>query len=360
MKSERTNLLTPEKTALLATKTATLGFDGFIDSIQRVVRSKSASGTTYFNTLKEFGEYTVERSAGNFSLELHEAIKKPGGNMPILALAMAPWVKNVNCIGGMGFPTINPLFAAFPENCNLYSFGEPGSSTALEFSDGKMIMGEMSNLNTTNWQRIADLIGIDKITDLFREADLIGMVNWSELDHASDIWRGIQRDILPRISYATRPHLFFDLADCSKKSVEEITETLALINEFTRCFDVTLGLNRNEAGILYGAITHRPNPPTDMHVIGKEIFHAMNIHTLVIHFHATAIGWTKDECVAREAPRISHPLLSTGAGDNFNAGYCLAVLSGMALADSLDLGHAFASHYMQHGKSLAKKFMSPL
>ena len=340
-----------ERIQALKEKNVTLGFDGFIDAIVRVVRNKTKSETTFFQTIKEFGQYTTERSAGNFSLELHEVIRKPGGNMPIMALGLSPWVGQVNCIGALGYPEINPLFKVYPDHCQLLSFAEPGVTTALEFNDGKIIMGEMSSLNAANWETIKEIAGLDRIVDTFRKADLVGMVNWSELDHASDIWRGIQLDVLPRITYPLKPIAFFDLADCSKKTTEEIRVALDLINRFSDWYDVTLGLNRNEAKLIHNAITNQPKSTDDMKAIGDDIFGFLGIDALVIHFHTTALGWNREGTYFSEATRILNPLLSTGAGDNFNAGYCIGTLAGMNLAASLELGHTFASHYMQHGTS---------
>lgn len=343
--------ISAESIRVLAARNITLGFDGFIDAIVRVIRSKTKSETTYFQTIKEFGEYTVDRSAGNFALELREVFRKPGGNMPIMALALSGWVGRVNCIGALGFPTINPLFADFPDNCSLYSFAEPGITTALEFNDGKIIMGEMSQLNAANWQTLKDILGLDLITDAFRNTELIAMVNWSELDHASEIWRGVQDEVLPRISYPSKPFAFFDLADCSKKSGDEIRGALELIGNFSQWFRVTLGLNKNEAEQIHGVMSNG-SVTDNMNVIGDEIFAHVNAETLVIHFHTTALAWSRAGTFVKETPRITNPVLSTGAGDNFNAGYCVGLLADMKVDACLELGHAFASYYMVNGKSI--------
>ncbi len=347
--------LPTESIQALAAKTVTLGFDGFIDAIVRVVRNKTKSETTFFQTIREFGEYTVDRSAGNFALELQEILKKPGGNMPIMALALSDWVGRVNCIGALGYPEINPLFSGFPNNCNLFSFAEPGITTALEFNDGKIIMGEMSQLNAGSWQTIKDIVGLDLLTDAFRGSDLIAMVNWSELDHTSEIWLGLQNEVLPRLAYSSKPLVFFDLADCSKKSTDEIHEALELISKFSQWFRVTLGLNKNEATQIYKAIANNSPVPEDVKAIGDHIFRFLTIETLVVHFHTTALGWSREGVYEKETTRIASPVLATGAGDNFNAGYCLGLLSEMSPDACLELGHAFARHYMKNGKSLSKR-----
>src|SRR5688572_31729282 len=48
-------------------------------------------------------------------------------------------------------------------------------------------------------------------TTLFRSA------NWGEVEHATDIWEGIERDVLPRTDPSKRRIVFFDLADPSRR-----------------------------------------------------------------------------------------------------------------------------------------------
>lgn len=341
---------------VLAEKTVTLGFDGFVDSIARVIRNKSASRTDLFETIRQFGEYTLERSSGNFSLELLQVVKKPGGNMPIMALALAPWAGQVNCVGALGYPSIDPIFSGFPQNCNLLSFAEPGITTALEFNDGKIIMGEMSQLNGAKWENVKRVIGLERLTEAFKNSHLLGIVNWSELDYASDIWRGVLNEVLPGINYGHKPFAFFDLADCSKKSASDIRESLGIIREFGKWFHITLGLNRNEAGIIHKCLSNDSvTRQHDMNEIGDDLYQRLDIPTLIIHFHTTAMGWSEMENCIVETPRIDKPVISTGAGDNFNAGYCAGLLLGLKLPQCLELGHAFAKHYLQHGKSVTKE-----
>src|SRR5690606_17443889 len=118
----------PQKIAqhvhLLEGKTVTIGFDGFIDSIVRVVSNRTSYEVNYFKTIHEFGNYTLAKSGSNFSLELEQAVKKAGGNMPIMARAMAGWNLHVNCVGTLGLPDIDPSFRRFPDNCRLFSFAE--------------------------------------------------------------------------------------------------------------------------------------------------------------------------------------------------------------------------------------------
>ena len=88
-------------------KQVTIGFDGFIDSIVRVVKDrKDQDNFTTFNDMGEFGNYIVSKKGKSCSLELDEQTTKIGGNMPIFAMALGSFGVNVNCIGAMGYPDV--------------------------------------------------------------------------------------------------------------------------------------------------------------------------------------------------------------------------------------------------------------
>src|SRR5882672_1756121 len=90
----RPNLLDTINSKLhcLPEKKVTLGFDAFTDTILKVIRSKDDHHTTaYFKSISEFGEYIIRKGEKNFSLELEEVTTKLGGNMPIMANALAPF-----------------------------------------------------------------------------------------------------------------------------------------------------------------------------------------------------------------------------------------------------------------------------
>ena len=45
------------------------------------------------------------------------------------------------------------------------------------------------------------------------------------------------------------------------------------------------------------------------------------------------------------------PKISTGGGDNFNAGLCFGLLQGFSLRESLRLGNAVSGYYVRTGES---------
>src|SRR5690348_6175176 len=129
----------------LSSKSITMGFDGFIDIVLKVIRQKGTESSTYFESAQELGQYMIEKGGKNFSIELEELTTKLGGNVPITANALGRLGPQVSCVGSLGHPLIHPVFKQMPSNCHLYSFANPGASNVLEFQKGKMMLAEMKS-----------------------------------------------------------------------------------------------------------------------------------------------------------------------------------------------------------------------
>ncbi|MBB5394039.1 PfkB family carbohydrate kinase [Mucilaginibacter sp. AK015] len=335
---------------LLAGKKVAAGFDGFVDSIVKVVNYKTESaGTVFFRTIGEFGSYISSKSGSGFSLESEELVQKLGGNMPIMANAMAGMGTSVNCVGAFGVPHVAPAFAGMHGNCMLYSYTNPGFTTAMEFADGKIMLAQMTDLNHADWLIIKQTIGLANLKAIFGTADLVCLVNWSELDHSNSMWQGLLTDILPGI-LSGQKQFFFDLSDCSKRSHEAILSAIKLIEQFGTYGKATLSLNRNEANILYKTLI-TDTPPADLQAIGNKLFTTLAIDTLIIHNAKISIAWDSNGTHVSEPAFIADPKISTGAGDNFNAGYCMGKLLGLATGECLILANATSNIYMNTGDS---------
>lgn len=337
-----------EGSASLAGKKVTAGFDGFVDTIVRIIKDKDEDQQpSYFKNIRQFGKYVTGKD-GSFSLEIEEISNRIGGNMPIMANAMAHLGITVNCVGALGYPVLHTVFSTLSHNCKVYSFADPGTSTAYEFSDGKILLGQNGQLNTAGWELIKNKIGHDKLQELYRNSDLLCFVNWSEIDASTDTWKGLLRDILP--NYHKRQTAFFDLSDCSKRSDEAIRDAMTILYEFSKYCNVILGLNNNEARLIYQSLFGK-KPPKEFKKTGAKIFEKLGIGQLVLHSSKEAIGYNKSGLTSVPTFFVKHPALSTGAGDNFNAGFCTAQLLGLDMELSLLLANAVAGSYVSTGKN---------
>jgi hypothetical protein len=350
--------LTSAKIQTLRSKQVAMGFDGFIDSIVRVILEKQGNGnTTYFNTAAEFAQYTLMKTGSNFSLEVEETFRKIGGNMPIMANAMAGWGIDVHCIGALGFPEIQPIFRTMHPNCTLYTYAEPGLTTALEFGDSKIILGEMQKLNSVGWAQLVSAVGIDTLRNIFQTSDLVALLNWSELDHSTEVWRGLLNEVVPHLSPSSDPFVFFDLSDCSKRSAGSIREAAELIGKFSERFETILGVNLNEARLVHAALNGGKSDELSPAKTAEAIYQVIKPGILVMHYQTSAHAWKDGASYTVTVSPVSAPVLSTGAGDNFNAGFCLGILAGCAMEQTLELAHWCAGQYMQTGKSVVPEHL---
>lgn len=339
---------------LLKNQEVTVGFDGFVDSVVRVIRSVDDKNShTYFQSISEFGEYIIEKKDKSCSIELEELVVKIGGNMPILANALGNLGAKVNCIGAMGFPEIHNAFRDISSNCVLYSIARPGYCTALEFRDGKVMLGNNNGINSMTWQGIKELIGLERLIHLYSNSRIVGLFNWSEINPSTSIWEGIINDILPKHKPNKGQIIFFDLSDCSKRDQSYILYALKLIEKFNEHFSVILSLNENETGCIFNAL-NTENKSDDPEYMGEIIYDFLNIDTLIVHPVRFSFAWDRKGKYRVDNLYIAQPKLSTGGGDNFNAGFCLAKLIGADMASSLIIANAVSGFYIKNGYSANK------
>jgi len=317
----------------------------------RVVQSKSQQNEkVFFKKMAEFGNHIVSKSGKGCGVEISESFTKLGGNAPIMSNALGILDVKVNCVSALGFPVIDPVFKELSPNCVLYSIGNPAYTTAIEFDDGKIMLGQVEYLDMIDWDTMKDILGLDKIKSLFDHGDLIGLVNWSCMINFNNIFKGILDEVLVNHSVNKSQIIFFDLADFSKRSREDICLAGELINKFNKYYKVVLGLNENEAILMYKALINE-SEPSNLLEIGQAIYEYLNVDTLVIHTLLNSMAWQNPEFVEVQSLFVQEPKLSTGGGDNFNAGLCFGQIIGLNIEESLYVANATSGYYVRNAQS---------
>ena len=337
---------------------ALVGLDGFVDEIMCVVdKRKSAESFTRIGTLDSLGE-RISRAAGlSTNIELVGVTQKLGGNGPIFANAMSALGVAVSYIGALGTPSIHPVFSEMGGKCELISIAEPGLSFNLEFEDGKLIMSKLDSLKKITWSGLKEEFGLERLADMISGADLFGLENWTMIPYMSDIFRGIIDEVFPLIR-SNSALAFFDLADPEKRLKEDLSEALELIKRFSGRFRTVLGVNKKEAvrvaaalGVSGFSAPEIPVEDIDLAELTVKIGEALDIFCFVVHTVHEAGAYSCGEYHDAPGYYTPHPRLTTGAGDNFNAGLCLGLLLGLPVSESLLLGTASSGFYVRETRS---------
>lgn len=335
----------------ISEKTATIGFDAFVDKIVRPVKFKDPEGKyVFFNDIGEFGNHIVSKSGKSCGIELFERMTKLGGNAPIFSNSLGELGVNVKCIAPLGFPVIDSIFQELSHNVKLYTVGNPGYTNAVEFNDGKIMLSERASHHKLEWSDIKKIVSINHLVDYFTKCSLVGMVNWNAIDHFNEIFEGILRDILRGHAPIKGTSCFIDLADISEQSPENITTGLKLVSEFNDYYTVILGLNENEALLVYKAVFPKQEIP-ELKEVGNRLYSVLNIDKLVIHTLKDSLAWDKDGTAEIPSLFVNVPKLSTGGGDNFNGGLCFGFLLGLDIKSSMLIANAVSGYYVRNGHS---------
>jgi sugar/nucleoside kinase (ribokinase family) len=333
-----------------------IGFDGFVDSIIAVV-DKRFDALRYdpVATIEHLGKKILAAAGQSSNYEMVVKLEKLGGNGPIMANAMVELGLPVTYVGCLGYPAIHPVFEDLAKRAECLSITGPGLTDALEFRDGKLMFGKHQTLKDVNWERICQVIGAEKFSAVVGRSRLIGIVNWTMLPHLGEIWQKLATDILPRLKSAGgRRLVFIDLADPEKRTVEDLCGALKLCSALQAHVDVILGLNLKEAVQVAAALglDCDTDPEGVIEALARAIRDRLDLATVVIHPRSGAAAAQREaESAHVVGPFIAHPRLSTGAGDQFNAGFCLGKMAGLPLDQALLTGVGASGYYVRNAAS---------
>lgn len=353
LKDDISNLISKLQVVNEINGKAIMGLDGFVDQILHAVETReNAENYTRMKTLKDFGDKITKAAGLSTSVELVPINSKLGGNGPIMANALASFGIDTTYIGALGVPSIDTVFKPMLDKCKLVSIANPGQTDAVEFLDGKLMIGKREALRDVNWDKLKETVGIENLITLVDESKLIGLENWTMLPYMTDIWRGMLTEVLPHMDTNKEKYIFFDLADPEDRLKVDIIEALSVIQDFSSKFKVILGLNLKEA-IEIGDILEVSDgfSKIELKTLSTEIAKRLNIYCLVVHPVKEAAAVCMGEYFHTLGPFEPSPKLTTGAGDNFNAGFCLGQILGLSPKESLIIGTATSGFYVRNAAS---------
>ena len=349
-----------------------VGFDGFVDSITRLVRLRTSMAPDAYEplaTIAEFGERVSAASGLSTNIERVTLEDRFGGNGPLFAGALARLGAPVTFIGAVASlddpSSVHSAFSAFASRCQrIIPIASPSHTLCLEFDDGKVMLNDTRQVQHVTWKRILEVVGLESFRELFAASSLVSIVNWSLLGGVPAIWQGLLRDVLPFVSSTSyvnqsRPRiLFVDLSDPAKRIDADIREMLTLLRELqTAGLRVILGLNHSEATRI-ATVAGVATPDAIGHGLESvmrcaiDLQRALNVYEVVIHpREGAASANAQGEHDWIDGPMVRMPKLSTGAGDHFNAGYCFARALNLNLSHALAIGVATSGAYVRDAES---------
>jgi hypothetical protein len=332
---------------------AVIGLDGFVDEIAQVVDKRASAGEfDRITTIEHFADRIREARGQSANIEVVVKLQKLGGNGPIMANALAAIGLGVTCIGSLGYPDVHPVFHELAKRARILTIAQACHTDALEFDDGKIMLGKLTPTAEITWDNLVSRIGIDEMVSLVASSRLIGTVNWTMLPYMNDIWRRLAADVLPEVPPGERI-LFVDLADPEKRTREDLRVGLDVLEVFKPFMHVILGLNLKEATQVAAAldIPVSADPEKEIESLAVAIRKKMDIGTVVIHPRSGGAAADAKGSAVFAGPFVKHPKISTGAGDHFNAGFVAGRLLGLDLAEALCMGTATSGFYVRSAQS---------
>ncbi len=335
------------KKETLQSKTVCVGFDGFVDYVIRPVKTREdENNCTYFSTIDQFGEKITSLAGRSGNIELIINSTDFGGCGPHYANGLANMGVGCTCIGALGYPEKNPVFA-LNENCKTITVSEPGYSYVFEFGDGKVIMSDIEKISRLRWNDLIERISVDEMVELFDSADIITLVNWSYLVHFHEIYEKFLEIVMPKLSKKDRK-IYIDIADCAKRQPEEIKAALKMFGRYSEYAPTYLGLNKSEAMVMHSVLCegeYEGSLP-----IARAIKEFSGIGTVIIHpVDSSAAVYDGGE-VEVQGILCEKPKKTTGGGDNFNSGFCAGLLAGLDIKSCLVSGMTTSYLYVKNGK----------
>ncbi len=327
------------------------GFDAFIDRVVDVV-SQRRSPTDYSRlpTLTALAERIADAAGRSANLELVVRRVSLGGNGAILAAAAGDMGARTTFVGTVGDEKVDDLFARLGAHGNAcVPIGRPGRTEALEFDDGKLMLGEPAPLGAVTWEAVREPL---------REAlpgALLAMGNWTMTPAMTGIWRRLADELLPNAGCIG---VFVDLADPTKRSDDDLGDALDALRAMNEHAPVTLGLNVAEAERV-AALAGTGFDERKLDDSAAALREACGLASVALHTRKNAAIATQAKTVAMNGPFVAKPVATTGAGDHFNAGVCVGAALGASAPARLALGVACSGLFVRTGSSPDREALVP-
>ncbi len=321
------------------------GFDGYTDMLYSIVKRDDGGQKEIYRQSGEFVENL--RSTSGMSSEYQIMLKEEriGGNAPIMSIGMAAMGANV-CCAGLFNKQIERLRKGTQGRLKIYSLGEPAVTIALEFQDCKYMLADCSKLESVTYSNLVRIMGENAVREDILMADLIAAVNWSAVPALTEMLEYIFQ--LETCHHKKKCRwLYLDLSDVRARETKELKKyfaTVKQIKKYTGC-QTCLSVNQNELNILIERYRVEGRQKI------KMLRRLLEVDEIIYHGLKDAVFCSEDIYLKTEKNICEKPKITTGAGDNFNAGICVGKLLELSPEKQLKMGNKAAEFYVFHGYS---------
>ncbi|MDR1532586.1 MAG: carbohydrate kinase family protein [Clostridiales bacterium] len=331
-----------------------LGIDGFVDEVWQIVETrKDIKNREVFKEMGKFAKAVLDCGKGGFSHEIVKKRRSYGGFTANTGQAVGRLGGNPTMVGLFGKDRIEEAYKPFADLYEIISVGNPALCSIYEFEDGKIMLPYIEEIMGLNWERLTKAASEQTLKALLDKCSVIALGYWS-LTPAFD---EIAANVCRLLGDGAGKRMFFDFADIRKKDGASLDKTLKLLAEFNGSPPMTLSLNEHEASLLFARLKVKfsvsgENLWLDIEDIRKRI----GLDEIIVHTPHWAAGANSKEGGAfAEQVYCEKPVITAGAGDNFNAGFLTASLTGLTLPEKLAAANAVARFYLANGHSPDRK-----
>jgi hypothetical protein len=230
---------------------------------------------------------------------------------------------------------------------------------AFEFNDGKLMFSAVKQLADFTPDSVRGFLADGKFAAACAAARVIALTDWTLYPHMTEVWKMLQREVFSKLTQ--RPEFFIDLVDPSSRSAADIIGMTAILRDFEPAGRLTLGLNGNEANILCHLhdLPSAPSGATPEDTLQQAfaLRTLLGISRVVIHRIPFAVSASSEGGFIQAGPHCPNPKKSTGAGDRFNAGFCLGLAQSLGDAGCLALGCAVSGFFVRKARSATQTEM---
>lgn len=326
------------------------GFDGFIDTFIRMENPSS---------MEEFGPRVAAAAGIATSCPVRHLGDKFGGNGPLFARALHDLNDGnvaVTYIGALGDGDILPIFAEALKGKmrKIVSLADPAHSDCLEFTDGKVMLGDLSTCADVTWERLVERLGREALEEELSRAGYISAVNWGKLPHAGEIWSNLAEGLKTAGRKPREVPFFMDLAEFEHRDRADLKDLLERLSGISAQCHTLLSFNLKEAwqiGDFLGKDFSGRKDPESVAALASFLHREIDTDRVIIHPNSGAACASDDGTVYVPGPFCKDPLISTGAGDNFGAGCLTAVLLGLDDTGVVLTGNCASGFFVRSGKT---------